>query len=965
MACSARTVTLFAAVLFLGGLTFASAPVEVEVVSDVGSRIVLRCVVNDWKREPVAIDGEAYAWVRIPGEPVSFERGAPALPYVSRSVVIPDDAAMAVMVLSSRYEDVPLRVAPSKGLLPRNVDPAQVPFTWGEAYQVDAFLPAEIADLGRPYILRDHRGIVVRFHPFQYNAAAGTLRIHREIVAEVVAVGPGIENVLQRRDASRPRVAAFEDLYRSHFLNAPEAGGGSPLLYSPLDEQGSMLVIAHDPWIPSLDAFVAHKASRGLTVDVVGVSTIGNDAASIKSYIQNVYDTSDLAFVLLVGDAAQVATPIRPVSFEQGAADPLYSKLAGSDDYPDVMVGRFSASTAAHVDTQAQRTITYESTPAWGQGWFWRGVGIASAEGLGAGDEGQSDRQHQDEIRGWLLGAGYTSVDQIYDPGATDTMVSNALNAGRGIVNYTGHGSATSWGTTGFNNADVDALVNDNMLPFIVAVACNNGEFHHYDACFAEAWLRATNEATGAPTGAVAMYASSVSQSWAPPMEGQDEFNLKLTDPARPYGSFGALAFAGSCSMMDKYGGGGVEMFDTWNVFGDPSVIVVGSKGMEVAPAGGLVSQGPAGGPYDVTSLTYTLKNNDPDPFDFEVIPGTPWVGVSVSSGTIPPGGTVDVTVTLADSSRNLDNGNHGDTVRFVNRSTHRGDTTRPVSLRVGESLILRRYALDSDPGWSRNGEWQFGAPLGVGGGHGMNDDPAAAATGTNVLGANLAGAVSKSVSGPFHLTMGPENLAGCSDVRLSFSRWLNAPTPPEVVSTVEVSTNGTTWSSLWSAAGLVTDAAWTSVTLDLGASANDASALRVRWGYQVAQRVPAAGTSWNLDDIVLRAKTATARVTLNVEPGQLTWSQVPGAIAFDVIRGDLGVLLATGGDFSQSTETCVGNNVPGSTLTYSEVPPPDTGKWFLVRGVSLSGPMTWQTLAGPQTGLRDAEIAAAGASCP
>ena len=33
-----------------------------------------------------------------------------------------------------------------------------------------------------------------------------------------------------------------------------------------------------------------------------GVSTIGNNASAIKSYIQGVYDTSNLAFVLLVGD---------------------------------------------------------------------------------------------------------------------------------------------------------------------------------------------------------------------------------------------------------------------------------------------------------------------------------------------------------------------------------------------------------------------------------------------------------------------------------------------------------------------------------------------------------------------------------------------------------------------------------------------------------------------------------------
>ena len=94
------------------------------------------------------------------------------------------------------------------------------------------------------------------------------------------------------------------------------------------------------------------------------------------------------------------------------------------------------------------------------------------------------------------------------------------MNAGRGMINYCGHGSDTSWGSTGFNNSNVNALVNDNMLPVICSVACVNGNFPN-QTCFAEAWLRATNN--GEPTGAVATYMSTVNQSWDPPMEGEDE----------------------------------------------------------------------------------------------------------------------------------------------------------------------------------------------------------------------------------------------------------------------------------------------------------------------------------------------------------------------------------------------------------------------------------------------------------
>ncbi len=565
----------FLLIVFIGlvslTVAFTSETVQVKVVSDNESPIILNYKIADYRSKTVTINSEEFTQIWIPGEPISMEKGAPALPHINRSIIIPDDAQMTVRVLSANYKDTFAKIAPSKGLLPRSIDPDQVPYEFGETYGIDAFYPDLIATLGQPYILRDYRGIVVQINPFQYNPVTGVLRAYNEISLEVIEVGPGQKNILERDRQIRARIRAFQDIYSSQFLNYQnyqESTYDSSAYYDPLDEEGEMLIIAHDPWLENLDAFAAHKSSMGIIATVVGVSTIGNDPTAIKNYIQNVYDTSDLAFVLLVGDAAQVATPIS----SGGASDPSYAKLAGADHYPEIIVGRFSAQTAAELDTQLERTIDYETLPATQQDWFWQGTGIASAEGAGQGDEGQSDKEHISEIRTWLLGAGYTHVDEIYDPGATDSMVAEAVNAGRGVINYCGHGSPTSWGTTGFNVSDVDALVNDNMLPFIIAVACNNGEFNNYNKCFAEAWLRATNNSNGEPTGAIGIYASSISQSWAPPMEAQDEFNLLLTDQGKPYFSYGAMCFAGSCSMMDNYGSGGIEMFDTWIIFGDPSL---------------------------------------------------------------------------------------------------------------------------------------------------------------------------------------------------------------------------------------------------------------------------------------------------------------------------------------------------------------------------------------------------------
>jgi hypothetical protein len=70
--------------------------------------------------------------------------------------------------------------------------------------------------------------------------------------------------------------------------------------------------------------------------------------------------------------------------------------------------------------------------------------------------------------------------------------------------------------------------------------------------------------------------ASTINQSWDPPMEAQDEFNDILTEtyPTNIKRTFGGISMNGCMKMNDKYGAQGTEMTDTWVLFGDPSVMV-------------------------------------------------------------------------------------------------------------------------------------------------------------------------------------------------------------------------------------------------------------------------------------------------------------------------------------------------------------------------------------------------------
>ncbi|MBN2170079.1 MAG: T9SS type A sorting domain-containing protein [Candidatus Krumholzibacteriota bacterium] len=532
-------------------------PVAVTLVEQDGPRSLVEIRIGGFEAEPVSIAGETWYQILLAGESRQEVAGLPALPDVRRSLLIPGDREMALRIVEADYTDLPdMPVAPSKGHLPRSVDPATVPYTFGDFYAGDSAWPAEPAQAEAPYILRDCRGLLVDANVFQYLPASRSLRVWTRLLVEVAPVGPAKVNPLLRPAPERMD-RQFAKLYAEHFLNYRAAER-----YTPVLEDGGILVICYDAFLSGMQPYVDWKLQKGIHTEMVGLSSIGSTYTQVAAYIQDAYDTWQPGYVLLVGDAAQMPR-------HEGSSDPCYSLVDGGDNYPDLFVGRFSAETLDQVATQVERTVHYERDVTAAEVWPQYGMGVASNQGDGIGDDGEADNVHMDVIRQKLLAYGYIAVDQIYDPTGTAAMVTNGLNEGRGIVNYCGHGSVTSWGSTGFSNTHINALVNDNMLPFICTVACNNGTFTS-GTCFAEAWLRATH--SGVPTGAIACYASYISQSWAPPMCAEDEaIDLLVADAMR---TVGGLYFNGSCQMMDEYGASGVSEFKAWTIFGDPSLCV-------------------------------------------------------------------------------------------------------------------------------------------------------------------------------------------------------------------------------------------------------------------------------------------------------------------------------------------------------------------------------------------------------
>ncbi|MGB7605103.1 MAG: C25 family cysteine peptidase, partial [Lutisporaceae bacterium] len=536
--------------------------VDVTVLESDSYHTIIRFDVNNFSKDLVKIDNEEYYTISCNDTGVAFDQGMPELPRISRSIAIPSNSTAKINVLSSEYTDYKnTPVNPSKGSITRDKDPKDIPYTFNDIYKKNDYYPSQLVSLSDTFIMREMTGTTVTVNAFQYKPASKTLRVYDSVTVEIITDVNSIvasDNGIITED--------FVPAYENTFINYNDMQQSTQSLMNNPPETGSMLIITYDSFASALTPFVTWKNSKGINTTVVNMSTVSstNSPTQIKSYIQTYYNAHpELTYVLLVGDYAQVSSPV----YSDGVSDPEYTKVAGSDNYPDIYVGRFSAQTTADVDTQVRRSIEFEQNEHNTTTWFKKGLGLASAEG-----SGETDIEHMDIIKNKLISDGYTTIDSVYDPGALASSVTTSINASRGIINYVGHGSDTYWVTSGFSNTNIQSLQNAAHLPFILSVACVNGTFQKTTTCFAETWLR-SKDSSGNPIGAIGTLMSTVNQPWVPPMNGQDKIIDLLIAESRI--SLGGLCYSGETVMLDNGTSDDILTFNTWTLFGDPSIQIV------------------------------------------------------------------------------------------------------------------------------------------------------------------------------------------------------------------------------------------------------------------------------------------------------------------------------------------------------------------------------------------------------
>ena len=544
----------------------AGATPTIDVTTDDNAVMDLAITIPGLDLQTVAHDGVDYSQVTVPGCAPHLEAGAPELPILAQALRLPAEGTPSLEIIAMQWQTVSVvRPVPSRGPLSREIDPSQVPLVCGEEYEQGGVWPAEVAELGRPFLVRDRRGVALRIHPVRWNADRGELEALVSLRARVTVRGQGGINVVVKPLAAAG--PAFDPIFRTLFKNTTadeKVAGGDPQGVG-YGASGRLLIVTAPELRSAAALLAAWKRESGYDVDVLDMDELGGNTLGLLAAVQDYYFSEDgLAHLVLLGDVAQVPTNVG--SFNGADSDGIYGLLSGDDLYVDVLVSRLPARNSDEARLMVDRTVTYEREPRQGAAWYSTAAGIASDEGDPA-DYERAEWLHDD-----LLAGDYTDVNRIYQGfGGTREDIASAVNGGASLINYLGHGSGSAWLSVPFEIADVHQLTNTDAWPWIIDVSCTNGDFSR-DECFAEAWLRASHD--GQPAGAVAMISASTATSWVPPCVMQEAMVNALV--AGQNAELGALFAAGVAEVLVQYEGitQAIKLMEQYNLFGDGSLQV-------------------------------------------------------------------------------------------------------------------------------------------------------------------------------------------------------------------------------------------------------------------------------------------------------------------------------------------------------------------------------------------------------
>ncbi len=353
------------------------------------------------------------------------------------------------------------------------------------------------------------------------------------------------------------------------------------------------IIITHGDFYTDVQPLADYRAAQGMRTLVVDVQDVYDtfsdgifDPVAIRDFLAYAYAnwiSPAPAYVLLMGDGhydfknytgrgetnyiPPFLADVDPWMGEV-AADNRYVCVNGTDVFPDMHLGRLPVKTSAEAQVVVNKILDYEQNPAtdsWNQN-----VLFVTDNPDSAGDF----YAYSDAIVNNYLPAPYSAQKVYYGRTHTNaslarTAIINAINEGRLIVNYVGHGAVNYWASEQLlRRTDAAALTNAGRLPFIVPMACLDGYYIYPSgstdsSSTAEVFVRAPAK------GAIAVWSSTgMGTASAHDYLNKGLFKAIFTDDII---QLGPATLQGKLYLYSRTGWYN-DQIDTYLLFGDPAV---------------------------------------------------------------------------------------------------------------------------------------------------------------------------------------------------------------------------------------------------------------------------------------------------------------------------------------------------------------------------------------------------------
>ncbi|MCK4902226.1 MAG: PKD domain-containing protein [Thermoplasmatales archaeon] len=572
-----------------------------------------------------------FATVALSNFVYSLVEGEAKLPAIRKMIEIPQESNPEITVTSTSWDYTSLNELSLPGqIIPAQFSVEKIPGPTGDFvldddyYSSNAFLPEVTAKIVETGQMRSRRFALVEISPIQYKPLTGELKLMTS--CELTINLPDSDMTQTYEKIERYSTPSYEKIFENAFNNYGfyEQGLGGR------NTEG-FLAIVYDSFYDELQPLTNLKESKGYDVTVTKTSDIpgGPSKENIYNYIEDAYDNWNIppAYVLLVGDTPQI--PTFSGTTGPSAVDLYYVTVDGSDWIPDIHIGRFPGSTETHIETMVEKTVYYETGGFPSIEWIKKAAFLASTDNYYI-----SEGTHNYVIDNYLDPNGYT-CDKLYTStyGATTQQVHDAINDGRSLVIFSGHGSPSGWGDgPPFYISDVQALMNEEMYPFVCSHSCSTNTFDDSE-CFGETWL------CEADKGGIAFWGASASTYW-------DEDDILEKGMFQAWWEdglewIGGMTDMGLIYLYENYSGGGSTKyyFEAYNVNGDPSVRIWSDN-----PTQPPETPSEPAGPDEWTinlEATFTASTTDPEGdsiyymFDWGDGTTSEWLGPYPSGGTV------------------------------------------------------------------------------------------------------------------------------------------------------------------------------------------------------------------------------------------------------------------------------------------------------------------------------------------